>query len=124
MFDAKRLRPLIRRKSRITEAAGLYRSVFCPHLVIARLADENFNAVEKNYSDESAPRACLHQSVTDRAVTDRAVTDRVTLVTARGADPQTGLKVGEAMTPSSQEITQWLVAWSNGDSAEIGRAHV
>src|SRR5262249_34752870 len=98
VFDTKRLRPLIRRKSRITEAAGFYRSDFGRHLVIARLAGENVNAVGKKYSDESAPRACLHQSVTDR----------VTLATARGADPQTSLKVGEAMTPSSQEITQWL----------------
>src|SRR5262245_65580016 len=23
------------------------------------------------------------------------------------------------MTPSSQEVTQWLVAWSNGDSAAL-----
>jgi len=69
---------------------------------------------KKNYSDESAPRECLHQSIADRAITDR-----VTLATARDADPQTGLKVGEAMTPSSQEITQWLVAWSNGDSAAL-----
>src|SRR5262245_44006151 len=35
----------------------LYQSVFCSHLVIARLAGLNFNAVEKNYSDESVPRA-------------------------------------------------------------------
>src|SRR5215475_9183172 len=41
--------------------------------------------------------------------------------TARGADSQTGLRVGEAMTPSSQEVTQWLVAWSNGDSAALDR---
>jgi RNA polymerase sigma factor (TIGR02999 family) len=27
--------------------------------------------------------------------------------------------VEEAMTPSSQEVTQWLVAWSNGDSAAL-----
>jgi len=27
--------------------------------------------------------------------------------------------MGEAMTPSSQEVTQWLVAWSNGDSAAL-----
>src|SRR5215475_11271270 len=41
------------------------------------------------------------------------------LATSRGADSQTGLRVGEAMTPSSQEVTQWLVAWSNGDSAAL-----
>jgi len=39
--------------------------------------------------------------------------------TARGVDSQTGLRVGEAMTPSSQEVTQWLVAWSNGDNAAL-----
>lgn len=33
-----------------------YQSVFCFHLVIARLAGANYNAVKKNYSDESAPR--------------------------------------------------------------------
>jgi len=27
--------------------------------------------------------------------------------------------VGEVMAPSSKEITQWLVAWSNGDSAAL-----
>src|SRR5262245_14980265 len=37
---------------------------FSSHLVIARLAGANYNAVEQNYSDESAPRAVasvLHQ---------------------------------------------------------------
>jgi RNA polymerase sigma-70 factor, ECF subfamily len=29
------------------------------------------------------------------------------------------LKVGDAMTPSSQEITQRLVAWSNGDQIAL-----
>jgi hypothetical protein len=32
-----------------------YQSVLCSHLVIARLAGANYNAVKKNYSDESAP---------------------------------------------------------------------
>src|SRR5215510_4090062 len=41
----------------------LYQSVFCSHLVIARLAGLNFNAVEKNYSDESVPRAVASVSL-------------------------------------------------------------
>jgi hypothetical protein len=36
-----------------------YQSVFCSHLVIARLAGENYKAIEKIYSDESAPLEAL-----------------------------------------------------------------
>src|SRR5262245_59207236 len=61
MFDPKRLRSLIRRRSRITQAIILYQSVFCSHLVIAGLAGENSNAVE-NYSDESVPRVVARVS--------------------------------------------------------------
>jgi hypothetical protein len=69
VFDTKRLRPLIRRKSRITEAAGLYRSVFCSHLVIARLADENFNAVEKIIrKNRRRERVYINQSLIGRSL--------------------------------------------------------
>jgi RNA polymerase sigma factor (TIGR02999 family) len=42
-----------------------------------------------------------------------------TLTPSKNFLPQPCLKVGEGMTPSSQEITQWLVAWSNGDRAAL-----
>src|SRR5215510_6939273 len=74
VFDTKRLRPLIRRKSRITEAAGLYRSVFCSYLVIARLAGENFNAVEKKlFGRISTASGSERVSISDRLMETRSL---------------------------------------------------
>jgi len=44
---------------------------------------------------------------------------RVKTLSPSKNNPQADLKVGEVMAPSSKEITQWLVAWSNGDSAAL-----